>query len=93
MPITEDQIDQAVRIARDYGATRVVLFGSALDRPAHARDLDLAVEGVGGWEFFGLGATIDRAIGLPVDLVPLDPPTPFSRLIEKQGRVLYHQAT
>ena len=89
MPITEDQIDQAVRIAREHGATRVVLFGSALDRPAQARDLDLAVEGVGGWDFFGLGAQLDRALGLPVDLVPLDPPTPFSRHVERWGKTLF----
>ena len=84
-----DHIHTAVRIARDFGATRVVLFGSALDRPAQARDLDLAVEGVPGWTFYALGARLDRTLGVPVDLVALDDPTPFSRHIEGAGRVLY----
>ncbi|WP_420456112.1 nucleotidyltransferase family protein [Rubrivirga sp.] len=92
MPVTDAQIEEAVRIAREYGATRVVLFGSAMDCPEHARDLDLAVDGVEGWEFFRLGARIDRALGLPVDLVPLDPSTPFSRHVERWGRTLFHVA-
>ncbi|MDT0631084.1 nucleotidyltransferase domain-containing protein [Rubrivirga sp. S365] len=87
--MTADHIDTAARIARDFGATRVVLFGSAVDHPAHARDLDLAVAGVHGWAFYKLGARLDRTLGVPVDLVALDPPTPFSRRIEGAGRVLY----
>lgn len=91
MPVTEHHLEQAVRIARDYGATRVVLFGSAVDRPAEARDLDLAVEGVEGWGFYRLGAQLDRALGVSVDLMALHPPTPASRLVEKWGRVLYDE--
>ena len=89
MGVTADHIDAAVRIARDHGATRVVLLGSAADRPERARDLDLAVEGVQGWAFYGLGAKLDRALGISVDLIALDPPTPFSRRVEGAGRVLY----
>ena len=89
MPVTQDHLERAVQIARDYGATKVILFGSALDRPEQARDLDLAVAGVGGWDFYGLGAKIDRAVGLPVDLVDLDPPTESSLLVERWGRVLF----
>ncbi len=89
MAVTEDQIEQAVRIAREHGATRVVLFGSAVDRPEDARDLDLAVDGVEGWDFFRLGARIDRALGIDVDLVALVPATPLSRRIQRRGRVLY----
>ena len=89
MPITQDHLQRAVQIARAYGATRVVLFGSALDRPEQARDLDLAVAGVEGWDFYGLGARLDRALGIEVDLVALDPPTESSRIVERWGKVLF----
>lgn len=39
MAVTEVQIERAVEIAREHGATRVVLFGSAVDAPERARDL------------------------------------------------------
>lgn len=89
MPVTQDQIDRAVEIARRHGATRVLLFGSAVDHPETARDLDLAVDGVDGWEFFGMAAEIDRALCIPVDVIPLDADTPFTRHIRKRSRVLY----
>lgn len=92
MAVTQAQIDDAVRIARQYGATRVVLSGSAVYRPSEARDLDLAVDGVEGWEFFRLGAHLDRMLGIGIDLMALRPPTPASRLVEKWGRVLYEEA-
>ena len=89
MPVTKHHLQQAVELARAYGANRVVLFGSAVDDPAHARDLDLAVAGVPGWEFFGLAARLERTLGINVDLVALDPPSPFSRHIDRWGKVLY----
>jgi predicted nucleotidyltransferase len=48
MPVTDEHIETAKAIARDYGATRMVVFGSAVDDPENARDLDLAIEGVEG---------------------------------------------
>ena len=45
MPVTEEHIETAKAVARRYGATRMVVFGSAVDDPEHARDLDLAIEG------------------------------------------------
>lgn len=84
----EEQLDRAIELARDYGATRLILFGSAADDPAHARDLDLACEGVTGWEFYKLGARLEEELRVPVDLVPLTPPSRFTRLIELRGNVL-----
>jgi predicted nucleotidyltransferase len=75
-------------LAANVGATRLLLFGSALDRPATARDLDLACAGVPGWKFFELSSALEETLGVPLDLVPLDPPTPFTRLIEQRARVL-----
>jgi uncharacterized protein len=84
----EKLLTNAVGIARQFGATRLLLFGSALTRPSSARDLDLACAGVQGWKLFELAAALEETLRVPLDLVPLDPPTAFTRLIEKQARVL-----
>lgn len=84
----ETVLSRAVNVARQFGATRLLLFGSALENPAAARDLDLACAGVPGWKFFELSAALEELLGLPLDIVPLDPPTPFTRQLEKRARVL-----
>ncbi len=84
----ENMLAKAIRVAREFGARRLLLFGSALENPASARDLDLACAGVPGWKLFELSSALEEALGVPLDLVPLDPSTPFTRLIEKRARVL-----
>ncbi len=91
MPVTQDQIDRAVEIARRYGATRVLLFGSAVDHPETARDLDLAVGGVDGWEFLRMSAEIERTVMVPLDVVPLDAESWFTNRINERGQVLYER--
>jgi len=51
--VTAKILDEAVATAREYGATELILFGSALDPTRTPRDLDLACRGVEGWEIFG----------------------------------------
>ena len=89
MGIQRAQIEKAIAIAKMYGATRLILFGSALEAPDQARDLDLACDGVQGWKLYELGARLEEELRIPVDLVPLSPPTPLTRRIEQRGRVLY----
>jgi len=84
----EHILTKAVLVARRFGAKRLLLFGSALENPAAARDLDLACAGVLGWKLFELSSALEETLGVPLDLVPLDAPTPFTRLIEKRARVL-----
>jgi predicted nucleotidyltransferase len=88
MAIRQEQIDRAVALAKAYGATRLILFGSAATAPERARDLDLACDGVRGWKLYELGARLEEELRMPLDLVPLNPPTRFTRLIERQGKVL-----
>jgi hypothetical protein len=88
MSIRQEQIDRAVELARAYGATRLILFGRAVTEPEQARDLDLACDGVPGWKLYELGAQIEEELRIPLDLVPLNPPNSFTRLIEKRGTVL-----
>ena len=84
----ESSLEEIVRVARSFGATRLLLFGSALENPANARDLDLACAGVPGWKLFELSAALEETLRVPLDVVPVDPPTPFTQLIEQRARVL-----
>ncbi|MCH8960357.1 MAG: DNA polymerase III subunit beta [Bacteroidetes bacterium] len=70
---------------------KLILFGSYLENPETARDLDLAVDGVQGWKLYELAARIERALRVPLDLVPLDKETPLTRRIKTHGEVLYEQ--
>jgi len=88
MTIRQEQLERAIALAKAYGATRLILFGSAATAPEQARDLDLACDGVSGWEFYELGARLEEELRVPLDLVPLSPPTRFTRLIEQRGKVL-----
>ena len=89
MAVEQWQIDRAVERLREAGATRVVLFGSAVDSPEKARDLDLACAGIPLWPLLGLAEDLRRELGVPLDLVPLDPENPFSRHVERWGQLLY----
>lgn len=88
MSIKQDQLDRVIELAKAYGATRLILFGSAATTPEQARDLDLACDGVSGWSLYELGAHLEEELQIPLDLIPLTPPTRFTRLIERRGRVL-----
>ena len=83
-----DILGEAVKTAREFGATELILFGSALDPTVKPRDIDLACKGVHGWDLFGLGAALEEKLRMPVDVVPLDSPTRFGRWIESHGRKL-----
>jgi len=88
MAIQQDQLERAIALAKAYGATRLILFGSAATAPERARDLDLACDGISGWKLYELGARLEEELRIPLDLVPLSPPTRFTRLIERRGKVL-----
>ncbi len=88
MTVDEKTIDTIVSIAKSYGATRLILFGSAAESPDNARDLDIACDGVEGWKIYELGGRIEDELNVPLDIVPLSPPTRFTRYIESRGKVL-----
>ena len=88
MTVQQEHLERAIALAKAYGATRLILFGSAVAAPERAKDLDLACDGVAGWKFYELGARLEEELRMPLDLVPLDPPTRFTRLIERRGKVL-----
>lgn len=88
MGIRADQIEKSVLLAKEYGAKRLILFGSALDNPDEARDVDLACDGIEGWRLFEFGGRLEEELNLSVDIIPLTPSTPFSRYVERKGKSL-----
>ena len=88
MAIHQEQIERAIALAKDFGVTRLILFGSAATKPSQAKDLDLACEGVTGWKLYELGARLEEELQVSLDLIPLNPPTRFTRLVERRGKVL-----
>ncbi|MDD5284978.1 MAG: DNA polymerase III subunit beta [Desulfuromonadaceae bacterium] len=88
MAFSQEQFDIITSLAKSYGATRLILFGSALDTPDSARDIDLACDGVSGWRLYELAARLEEEINAPLDLVPLTPSNRFIRMIERRGRRL-----
>jgi predicted nucleotidyltransferase len=86
--VSQEQIEKIVTLAKSYGATRLILFGSSLERSRKARDIDLACDGVQGWKLYELAARIEEELDTPLDLVPLTPQTRFTKLVEAKGRVL-----
>lgn len=88
MAVSQVQIDKIVALARAYGATRLILFGSAAEMPKEARDIDLACEGVEGWKLYEFAAKLEEELETNLDIVPLSPPTRFTKHIEAKGKVL-----
>lgn len=92
MAVTQDQINKAIELAKEYGATRLLLFGSALTDPENANDLDLGVEGIEPSKFFLFGATLEDIILKSVDIVPLENKSHFVEHIIKYGKFIYESS-
>jgi predicted nucleotidyltransferase len=88
MAFNIEQFDKITLLAKSYGVTRLILFGSAQENPETARDIDLACDGVTGWKLFELAARLEEEINIPLDLVPLTPSNRFTQMIERRGRRL-----
>jgi predicted nucleotidyltransferase len=88
MIVTEETLDTAAKIARSFNSRRFFVFGSAIDPSRTPHDLDFACEGVPGWKLFQFGAALEEALRMSVDLVPLDEPSEFGRMVESRGRRL-----
>lgn len=87
--ITEIDKQTILRIARKYGVTKILLFGSSLSDMGEAHDIDLAVEGVADEDFFAFYGELICALSKPVDVVDLSRKTKFSELVQQEGLPLH----
>ena len=74
----------------EFGATRVVLFGSLVHGFAHeGSDIDLAVEGIPPNRYFRALARVAEVACRPVDIVPIEDARAEVRfIIERDGQVI-----
>ena len=88
MSITQRKAKKIIDLSKAYGATRLILFGSAVGQFSKTRDIDLACDGVSGWKLYELGAKLEEELGVSLDLVPLSPSSRFTKHIEAKGKIL-----
>ena len=89
MPLTNENIKRAMEISKQFGVSKQVLFGSAVEDMDSANYLDFAVEGIKGWRLIELAAKIEDVLKINVDIVPIKPGDKFIRHILAYGKVLY----
>jgi len=88
--IFKKDLARIVSISKEFGAEKVFLFGSCLEKVESARDIDIAVKGVKPEKFFEMYGKILGAIASEIDLIPLeDVREHFANRILEKGRLLY----
>jgi len=75
-------------LARKYGASQILLFGSAISKD-NFNDIDLGVKGIDPKLFFRFYGDLLLAISKPVDLIDLDMENPFIDLVRQEGVQIY----
>ena len=91
MAVTQEAIDKAIEISKEYDVSKLILFGSSLENLETANDLDLACESALGWNFFEYAAKLDEELDVKVDIIPLDNDSRFANYIRKVGKVIYEK--
>ena len=88
MIITNEIIEKIKSSAKEYGIKKLILFGSALENPTDAHDIDLACDSE-GMKIFALAGKLEEELNICIDIVPLTAQNPFSEIILRKGKVLY----
>ncbi len=81
------------RIARDLHVKTVWMFGSALEDPTQAGDIDLAVEGLPADRFFEFYGRLFLELPKPVDLVDLSQNLPIAAIVREKGVLIHERGT
>jgi predicted nucleotidyltransferase len=87
----EARIPDLCEVLRSHGVQEALIFGSfATERLRPDSDLDLAVRGADPASWYRLGAALERAAGMELDLLDLDraPPELAQRILAHGRRIL-----
>lgn len=90
--VLDTELKKIVSISREFGARRVLLFGSCLEDIKSAQDIDIAISGVKPQEFFKYYGKVSMVVDDEVDIVDLDDIREhFSKRILSKGKVIYER--
>jgi predicted nucleotidyltransferase len=92
MHITSEKMQTVVDVLRSMGARTVVLFGSMVDAPEMARDVDIAVEGIPLTRILDADVAVHDLLGVPTDLVSHEENPAFFDVVKDYGRILFQAA-
>lgn len=90
--IFESELAKIIENSKEFGAKKVLLFGSCLEDIETAQDIDIAVSGIKPREFFKYYGKVSMSIKNEVDIVDLDDVREhlYKRILSK-GKVLYER--
>ena len=90
--ILERELKKIAGISKEFGAKKVILFGSCLKDIESAQDIDIAVSGIGPREFFKYYGKVSMSVENEVDIVDLDDIREhlYKRVLS-QGQVIYEE--
>ena len=91
--IFETELKKIVEISKEYGAEKIILFGSCLKNIKSANDIDIAVAGVKPRDFFYYYGKVSMTVDDRIDIVDLDEIKGhlYNRILDK-GKVLYEKS-
>lgn len=87
--ISDEDKYKIIEIAKNYGVSKVYLFGSNLIQGNISKDIDIAVEGIPEAVFFKFYSDLIFSLSKPVDLINLKNKTLFNYNIKSEGLLLY----
>ena len=90
--VFERELNKITDISKEFGAKKVLLFGSCLEDIESAKDIDIAVSGIKPREFFKYYGKVSMVVDDEVDIVDLDNIREhlYKRILSK-GQVVYEQ--
>lgn len=89
--LKQDVLNVITACAREFDAGAIWLFGSSIEEPDQARDIDLAVEGLAPEKFLKFYGRLMFALPKPVDLVDLSLRPPIEPIVRERGVRIYER--
>lgn len=88
----DKELGNIVRISKEFGASKVLLFGSAVEDIESAHDLDIAVSGIKPRDFFKYYGKVSMTINDEIDILDLEELRDhlFKKILSK-GKVVYER--
>lgn len=90
--VFETEVEKIIDISKEFGANKILLFGSCLEDIESAKDIDIAVSGIKPREFFKYYGKVSMAVDNEVDIIDLDDIREhLHKRILSKGKVIYER--